>query len=318
VPLTPEEIERRTFSIEERGYHRDEVRRFLVEVAAAVRYALHNPMLSTGPRPAPAAPSGARARGGVTEDGFDILGDEVANILRATHDVVQKMRAEAEAEGQAIRDAARSDAEELRRQSVEELRVSQQEAEAEIVWQQERVKRLLITAKEQADSIVAEAAEQARALVSAAEEQAADRVAVIESQAHQHAEQILRAERDAVRRLRAAQDDLLSAIERLTGSETRPVLDLTALTRPVVRSGQIDPGAPGRADEPTAATTAAPSETTSEEPTETPHGTHHGAVRAAAERPDPIQQMIASAVSRAVEGSSQLVADGGDVDHPEG
>ena len=41
MSLNPEDVARRTFAIEERGYDRDEVRTFLFEVAAALRLALH-------------------------------------------------------------------------------------------------------------------------------------------------------------------------------------------------------------------------------------------------------------------------------------
>ena len=41
MTFNPEDIARRTFALEERGYDRDEVRTFLFEVAAAMRLALH-------------------------------------------------------------------------------------------------------------------------------------------------------------------------------------------------------------------------------------------------------------------------------------
>ena len=41
VHLSPDEIQRHTFAIEDRGYDRDEVRDFLLEVASALRLALH-------------------------------------------------------------------------------------------------------------------------------------------------------------------------------------------------------------------------------------------------------------------------------------
>ena len=54
-----------------------------------------------------------------------------------------------------------------------------------------------------------------------------------------HAEQILRAEREALRRLHEAQAGVAAAVELLTGSEIRPVVDLTEL-RPSVRLGELD------------------------------------------------------------------------------
>lgn len=226
--LSPDEIQRRTFAIEDRGYDRDEVRVFLLEVASALRLALHTtrPPAATAPEGAPAG--AAPPAGAPTDaDSFARLGAEVADVLRAAHDAVTAMHAQADTEIAARHEEALADADEVRRQ-----------AETDASWTHDRAKRVLITAQEQSDAIVAEAETNAAELLATARRQAREHADQVATRTRRHAEQILRAEREALRRLHQAQAGVAAAVEMLTGSETRPVVDLTEL-RPNVRLGSL-------------------------------------------------------------------------------
>lgn len=229
VTLNAHDIESRTFAIEDRGYDRDEVRNFLLEVASSVRMALHSTVPPTGGRgPAVSAPP---LTGGpdpsATGDDFDRLGTEVADILRAAHEAVDAMRKQAEAEANAIRVQAEQDARETRRKT-----------EAEAAWNHDRAKRLLITAQEQADAIISESEAQARAMVDIARQQAEDHARQVAERARDHAEQVLRAEQETLRRLQAAQSDIATTIDVLKSADTRPVVDLTE-GHPQLRFGEL-------------------------------------------------------------------------------
>jgi DivIVA domain-containing protein len=342
VNLTPDEIERRTFSIEARGYDRDEVRKFLFEVAARLRLAFHTtqPPISypirrpiepalppasdsattaTGtaatpdtkgivpaaPSDRPASKSAAAkaeqtgsprpgdgtsadagddlatplgdplaalagtsdfggnppisAKAGLADraeaeskqaaaaidaiaaidpnEGYERLGTAVAAVLRATQDAVTTRREQAEAIATSIKAEADADAAEIRRQ-----------AEADAVWQHDRAKRVLITAKEQADAIIAEAESQAKAMIMSAREQAEQHTQHVAAQARRHAETILRAEREALRRLHEAKSGLTTAIDVIGAAESRPVVDLTDF-RPHVRLGEASVAMPLDADD---------------------------------------------------------------------
>jgi DivIVA domain-containing protein len=227
VHLSPDEIERRTFAIEDRGYDRDEVRVFLLEVAAALRLALHTtrpPVVDVAPVVAlPSVPATVRARG----DDFARLGSEVAEVLRSAHDAVAALHQQADVEIAARREEALAQGEEIRRQ-----------AETDASWTHDRAKRVLITAQDQADAIVAEAEATAAEVLATARRQAREHADQVATRTRRHAEQILRAEREALRRLHQAQAGVAAAVEMLTGSETRPVVDLTEL-RPNVRLGSL-------------------------------------------------------------------------------
>ncbi len=246
--LTPDDIERRTFAIEDRGYNRDEVRKFLFEVAATVRLSLQTtrPPVPDSPPSVPGIlipgeASGVPADGPSTRsptapphglsdpgrDSFGQLGAEVAEVLRATHDAVAGRLEQAERDAAATGERAEADAAEIRR-----------EAEVDATVQHDRAKRVLITAQEQADTIIEEAEAQAAAVLVAAHDQAEQHAQQVASQARRHAELIVRAEGEALRRLHDAHAGVASAIETLTASEDRPVVDLTHV-RPKVQMGGV-------------------------------------------------------------------------------
>jgi DivIVA domain-containing protein len=224
VHLSPDEIERRTFAIEDRGYDRDEVRVFLREVGAALRLALHT---TRPPTTAAADPAPATAATGSTDD-FARLGAEVAEVLRSAHDAVDALHHQAALEIAARHEAAEADADEVRRR-----------AEHGAAWTQDRAKRVLITAQEQADAILADAESAAAEHLASARRQAKEHADEVATRTRRHAEQILRAEREALRRLHQAQAGVAAAAEMLSGSETRPIVDLTDL-QPSVRLGTIN------------------------------------------------------------------------------
>lgn len=220
MALTPDEIEGREFRVVDEGYDMVQVDTFLTEVAASYRYAVHNLLPgASGVGPAtgrhPAANTGA--------DALTKVGQEVADILRSAEKVADTVRTEAESDAATIR--ARADLE------VAELR---QAAELD----REQAKRLLTTAQDQADTIVAEAKQQSSTLVRQADEEATQRSDELLGRSQRHAEQILRAERAVVERLHDVRNDVENAIDKLAGSEERPVLDLTS-GEPVLRVGGL-------------------------------------------------------------------------------
>ncbi|MCX7620475.1 MAG: DivIVA domain-containing protein [Acidimicrobiales bacterium] len=252
MALTPDEIERRTFPIADWGYDRGEVHKFLVEVAATLRYAQHQSI----PRVAPRAELPPRADA-------QMVSKRVVEILKAAEELAAGIRDEAANEAAGIRAQAELHA-------ADRLR----EVEAQTARTKEQAKRLLLTAQEQAARIVAEAEAEAQAIVAAAEQEAKARASRIEHRARQHAARILRFEADTRVRLEGIREDLRHAIERLTGSEERPIIDLTE-ERPRLRIGNQQ---------------AHNQDTDPEPPPD-------------AVAPDPLEQMIRSAVDRAVEAS---------------
>jgi DivIVA domain-containing protein len=249
VALTPDAVERRTFPIADWGYDRGEVHKFLVEVAATLRYARHasNYDPPPPPPPPPAAASlgvaGAEPVVALRADALELvnddgradargLGQRITQILDAAETLASSIHADAE---QALL-VARANAE-------QEVATQKQEAEAEIAGLREQAKRVLSASQAKAERIVAEAEDHAASLRSAADQRAKIRNQRLQRVAEQHAERVLRFERDAVGRLKEAQDDLQQAVERLTGSEHSPVLDLSS-GQPSVRVGSIEVDGP--------------------------------------------------------------------------
>jgi DivIVA domain-containing protein len=223
VALTPDEIEGREFRVVDQGYDRVQVDTFLTEVAASYRYAVHN-LLPGASGIGPAA--GRHPSANIGSEALTRVGQEVAEILRSAEKVAETVRTEADSDASAIRSRADLDAAELH-----------QAAERD----REQAKSLLTHAQEQSDTIVAEAEEQARAILQEADEEATKRSEELLGRSRRHAEQILRAERAVVDRLHGIRSDVDTAIDRLAGSEERPVLDLTS-GEPVLRVGGLPLG----------------------------------------------------------------------------
>jgi DivIVA domain-containing protein len=278
MALTPEEIEGRQFPVVSTGYDRDQVDRFLAEVAVSYRTAAHvdlphesagpaaPPPLPPPPPPPPIqapAPSRDVTAAGRSDDSFDRLGDEVADILRSAQRLGESLRAAAETEAADRRAAA-------------ELEIAEALQAAE--GDREQAKRVLVRAQERADAIIREAEEQAQERLTRANLEAEERSAQLLAHSRRHAEQVLRAERAAVERLRSVRAEIESAITRLAGSETDPVVDLTS-GEAVVRVGEM----PGLDDNP-APRPAAGTPTPVAEPDD-----------------DPVQRLIRQAVERAAQ-----------------
>jgi DivIVA domain-containing protein len=218
VALTPDEIEGREFHVVDQGYDMVQVDTFLTEVAASYRYAVHNLLPgASGVGPA----TNRHPASGATGDALTRVGQEVAEILRSAEKVAETVRDEADAEAAALR--ARADLE------VAELR---QAAERD----REQAKRLLTHAQEQSETIIREAQGEASTILEQSEADATQRADEILGRSQRHAEQILRAERAVIDRLHDVRGGIDDAIDRLAGSEDRPVLDLTS-GEPVLRVG---------------------------------------------------------------------------------
>ncbi len=298
MALTPEEIEGRQFPVVSTGYDRDQVDGFLAEVARSYRFAARNPGTrerpasspagaAPPPPPPPPLPPAGSPPAARPSDSFERLGDEVADILRSAQRLGESLRAAAETEAADRRAAA-------------ELEI----AEAIQVAERDRdqAKRVLVRAQERADAIIQEAEQQAQQRLDRASAEAEERSAQLLAHSRRHAEQVLRAERAAVERLRSVRADIESAITRLAGSETDPVVDLTS-GEAVVRVGEM----PGLDDEPRPAPSTPPTTSAGQ----TAPGT------AAAPEPDdddPVQRLIRAAVERA---SQHPVDAGGGDDGPD-
>ncbi len=193
--LTPEEIEGRAFRAEPDGYDRREVDAFLADLAASVR-----------------ADRARLAASSAEGDPFAVLGQEVADILRATEQAAARKRAELETELGA------------RRAEVDiALEESRQRAERE----HEQAKRLLVRAQQRADTIVAEAEEQARARIRRADVEARQRTDVVVERARRREERLVEAERAAAERIRALRAQLAAVLDGAPLDDPGPVLDLT-------------------------------------------------------------------------------------------
>lgn len=217
MALTPDEIEGRDFRVVDQGYDRVQVDQFLTEVAASYRYAVHNML----PGASGVGSAAGRHPAAAGTDALSRVGEEVSEILRSAEKIAETVRTEADNDAANVRSRADLEATELH-----------QAAERD----REQAKKLLTHAQEQADTIVAEAEEQARAVLAQANDEATQTSEEMLGRSRRHAEQILRAERAVVDRLHEVRADVDAAIDRLAGSEERPVLDLTS-GEPVLRIG---------------------------------------------------------------------------------
>jgi hypothetical protein len=208
---TPDQIERRPFAIEEHGYDRDEVRKFLAEVAATLRLAQRSTVppvlvpLTTGPGAAVDASAA-----------FDRASADVGRILRAAEVSAQTRRDETEALVASIIERAEHDADDLRRQATEAAALDT-----------ERARRVLLVAQQQAEALTAEAELRAAAMLDAAREHARQHARRIAQEARRRADEVAETEGEALLRLNQARLELVAAIDSLSTSRTRAVLDIT-------------------------------------------------------------------------------------------
>ncbi len=104
MALTPEQIERKEFMVELRGYDKSQVHAFLREVAAEFRNALEGDTPGSGADPS--AIDGFAAR---LSEVLSAASDEVAGIIAAANREAAQIRADALAEANKIRDEARAE-----------------------------------------------------------------------------------------------------------------------------------------------------------------------------------------------------------------
>jgi DivIVA domain-containing protein len=161
-PLTPDEIERQGFAIEQRGYHRDQVRGFLYEVAAALRLALQgNQSTVFGPPPTwprePADQAEPPATPELTFENTRILRAHLSASLRQDSDanlILEKARKEA---GETL-DKARTEADEATRRA-------RAEADTTVKSARDRADDIVRRARDQADDIVQKAQDEANGAI---------------------------------------------------------------------------------------------------------------------------------------------------------
>ncbi|MEJ5256154.1 MAG: DivIVA domain-containing protein [Acidimicrobiales bacterium] len=232
MALTPEEIEGRQFPLVANGYDPKLVDRFLTEVAASYRYAMHHLLPGVSGSSRSSRPGGAdRPRAS-----HEQVGAEVTDILRAAERVAESMRAEAERQASELLAEAERRADELRSAATAEANELRAQADRE----RQQAKKVLLRAQEQAEAVVREAERQAKQRLAEVEAEAEQRADRLLSGVRRRAEQMVRAEAAAVERLRAVRDDIEATIVRVAGSETEPVVDLTS-GEPVVRIGDFPP-----------------------------------------------------------------------------
>jgi DivIVA domain-containing protein len=207
LPLTPDEVERRGFAIEHRGYDRDQVRSFLYEVAAALRLALQG---NQSPIFAPLPPwtRGTPVEPTPTSPGNDPTLETAARILRAASVSATIRQEEADAAADAIVDNARQEADELLRR-----------AEADAEQQRDRARRVLVAAQEEARQLVEDAERRARRVLSGARQDALNHAQQVSVTLEARAEQLREAEQTVLTRLNETRLQLSALIEELAGAE---------------------------------------------------------------------------------------------------
>ncbi len=133
-PLTPDQINSKTFSTAMRGYEKDEVDAYLKELSEEYAAALERPTAAVDP--------------------VEKLGAEVTDVLRSARDAAESLRERSSAEAEQIRKRAAEKALELRRKA-------QEEAEAAIQSAQAEAKKTLELAQARAEQAIRQAEEQA-------------------------------------------------------------------------------------------------------------------------------------------------------------
>jgi DivIVA domain-containing protein len=211
-PLTPDEIERQGFAIEHRGYHRDQVRDFLYEVAAALRLALQgNQSPVFGPPPTWSHGSADHAPGSPPFDN--------TRILRAHLTASLRQEAELDTDAEAILERARQESVDIVDQARQEADELLGDAEAEAEHLREKARRMLAAAQEEAGSVVTEAEARARRVLKGARQDALNHAQQVSTTLEARAEQLVEAEQGTLQRLNETRRQLSKVIEELAGAE---------------------------------------------------------------------------------------------------
>jgi DivIVA domain-containing protein len=249
MALSPEEIEGREFGLSRRGYDRDEVDDFLLEVADTVRQAEAAPTAPAG-EGGPAGddathPLRSRIGAGRDTDEYALLGEEVAAVLRTADEGAARRKADAEAEATRIREEAEAEANRMqdeadgyahRLRTETETETERIRAEAEVEARNART--ALEEATEQARMTIQQAKDEAEALAREAEESAGRRRQELLAGAERQADQAASIERDVHGRLVSVRDDLDQAVGRLDPESTAALASTAA-----EQASALDPGA---------------------------------------------------------------------------
>ncbi len=199
--MTPDEIENHVFSLVRRGFDPDEVNAFLHQVAATLSEALSRidtPADETADETAGTAAAGAKPISG--EDDFGHLGEEVAAILRQTHDSVAELRHRAEADAALLRQTAEEEAATLRRRADADRQAAAIQLEA---------------ARNEAARVLADVARQADAAADSAAALATQRTREVIDAARLKARGGVTVQRNVRGRLEDVRDDIYHALNRL-------------------------------------------------------------------------------------------------------
>ncbi|HEX8582064.1 MAG TPA: DivIVA domain-containing protein [Acidimicrobiales bacterium] len=226
MPLTPEDIERRQFTVTLRGYHTAEVDAFLRHIAAELREQLALPGLPSLP-PAPDGAPVVRADMGVGP-AFGRVAHTIASLLQTAAESAADIRRDAEEEAAATRAKAAEEARALRE------RVDREAAETTAATQAERQR----AEQEAAEARARAGAEVDRARADAARilESARREAAELRSRAQADHDRLVAIDRDLRGRLEQTAENLLRSLHRPVVQDpvSMPVLSLPDEERRVV------------------------------------------------------------------------------------
>jgi cell division initiation protein len=193
VPITPQEIESKQFTVGLRGYDQQEVTSFLHTVAADYKEALEATGGDGGAGAAVPAPAAAPSSG----DPYAAMGEEVAAVLRSAREAAGEVRKQAEQEAEALLGKAREQGAEMESTAKRHLEEADASADA---------------TRKQADLEAAGVMERAK---QDAEKLLQDAVA--------RYEQLIRDEQSLGKRLRGVLGDIESSLSRIPPPEATGV-----------------------------------------------------------------------------------------------
>lgn len=217
MPLTPEDIERRQFTVTLRGYHTAEVDAFLRQIAAELREQLTLPGL-----PAVPAPDGApiaRADMGVGP-AFGRVAHTIASLLQTAAESAADIRRDADEEATATRAKAAEEALALRERAEREAT----EATAAAVAERQRAEHELAEARARAGADLDRARSDAARILESARREAAE----LRSRAQADHDRLVAIDRDLRGRLEQTAENLLRSLHRPVVQDpvSMPVLSL--------------------------------------------------------------------------------------------
>jgi colicin import membrane protein len=201
MPLNPDDIERRQFTVTLRGYHTAEVDAFLRQIAAELREQQVLPAMPAAPDGAPVA----RADMGVGP-AFGRVANTIASLLQTAAESAADIRRDAEEEAAATRAKADEETRLLR----ERIEREASEAAAGAVAERERAER---EAAEMTMSATAER-DRARAEASRVLEDARREAAELRNRAQADHDRLVAIDRDLRARLEEAAENLLRSLHR--------------------------------------------------------------------------------------------------------